>query len=127
MEKNILIVEKIDNIGILTINRPEKRNTLTPNLLLQMSSRLDEFSSDDSIRTVVITGAENKAFCAGYDLSSLSNQIKNGADEEGTNKNPFDDVMEKIVNFPYPVIAMINGHTFGGGCDLAISCDLRVV
>ncbi len=126
MEKNILLVEKKDKIGILTINRPEKRNTLTPELLLQMSNALDEFSKDDSLRTVIITGAEDKAFCAGYDLSSLSNQLKNGANEEDTGKNPFDDVMEKIVNFPYPVIAMINGHTFGGGCDLAVSCDLRV-
>ncbi len=123
MKDDILLIEKKGPIATLTINRSEKRNTLTPELLLQMGDTIDSLSDDDSIHTLVIRGAGEKAFCAGYDLSFLSDQA---SQHESEKENPFETVMEKIVNYPYPVIAMLNGYAFGGGCDLAVSCDLRV-
>ncbi len=63
-------------MATLTINRPEKRNTLTTELLLQMSEAFDGFLKNDSVRTIIITGAGDNAFCAGYDLTSLTNQIR---------------------------------------------------
>lgn len=123
MPNNELLKELRDRICILTLNRPEKRNSLSPTLLKQLTATLQELAAEDEVRVIIIRGAGDKSFCAGYDLNQLP--TGNGiADAEGI--NPFETAMETVRNFPYPVIAMLNGYAFGGGCDLAVSCDIRI-
>ncbi len=124
--KNILLVEKTDFVCTLILNRPEKRNSLSPELLIQLTDTLNTLSQDDNIRTIVIRGVGDKAFCAGYDIGALNIDKSENNGQMTDQSNPFETAMETIVNFPYPVIAMMNGYAFGGGCDLAASCDIRI-
>ena len=113
----------------LVLSRPEKRNMLTAGLLVEISEKMREFSQDDTIRTVIIRGAGDEAFCSGYDISALTEDPEGGTRDMAHGSNPFspfERAVESIINFPYPVIAMLNGYAFGGGCDLALSCDLRI-
>ena len=121
-----LQVQKTAYVCTLTLNRPEKRNSLTPELLVQLTETLDSLSSNDETRTVIIRGAGDKAFCAGYDIGQLVFDETTDNGQMTDRENPFENAMEAIVNFPYPVIAMVNGYAFGGGCDLAASCDIRI-
>ena len=121
-----LLVEKNDYVCTLILNRPEKRNSLSPELLVQLTDTLNRLSQDDDIRTVVIRGTGDKAFCAGYDIGALNFDKSEDNGQMTDQSNPFETAMETIVNFPYPVIAMMNGYAFGGGCDLAASCDIRI-
>jgi enoyl-CoA hydratase/carnithine racemase len=108
------------------LNRPEKRNALTPDMLIQISQTLNTYSADDTVRTVIIRGAGNSAFSSGYDISAIPTNVSPELKELLSNKSPFELAIESIVNYPYPVIAMINGNAFGGACDLAVSCDIRI-
>jgi methylglutaconyl-CoA hydratase len=114
-----------DEIGILILNRPEKRNALHPELVKQMRSKLKEVENDKSIKILIITG-EGKAFCAGADLEYL-NQLKDYSTLE--NEKDSRDLAELfllIYNFPKPVIAAVNGAAIAGGCGLASVCDIIV-
>lgn len=124
MQNNELIREVKNRICTLTLNRPEKRNSLSPHLLKQLTATLNDLANEDEARVVVIRGSGDKAFCAGYDL----NQLPTGDDKNENNEgiNPFEIAMDTVLRFPYPVIAMMNGYAFGGGCDLAVSCDIRI-
>ncbi len=108
------------------LNRPEKRNALTPDMLIQIYQSLNTHSANDDIRAVIIRGAGDKAFSAGYDISAIPTNVSPELKELLSNKSPFELAIESIVNYPYPVIAMINGNAFGGACDLAVSCDIRI-
>lgn len=119
MQINELIRKIEGRVCTLILNRPQTRNSLSPELLKALTATLNELAESDEVRVVVIRGAGDKAFCAGYDLNLLPT-----GDDEGI--NPFEIAMETIVKFPYPVIAMMNGYAFGGGCDLAVSCDIRI-
>ena len=121
-----LLVHKDGAICTLVINRPKKNNFLTPDCLLKMTETLEELSREGSIRAIVIRGSGEKAFSAGYDISSLP--IKPSSDREEPLKEtpPLEKALRAIRDFPYPVIAMLNGYAYGGGCDLAIGCDIRV-
>ncbi len=123
MQNEVLLKQIDGRICTLVLNRPETRNSLSPELLKKLTATLNELREADEIRAVVIRGTGEKAFCAGYDL----NLLPTGDDPvDGEGINPFEIAMETIVNFPYPVIAMMNGYAFGGGCDLAASCDIRI-
>ena len=114
-----------DEIAILTLNRPEKRNALHPELVNQIKRKLKEIEKDKSIKVLIITG-EGKAFCAGADLAYL-NDLKNYSPVE--NEKDSRDLAEMflmIYNFPKPVIAAVNGAAIAGGCGLASVCDLIV-
>jgi len=121
-----LLVEKKDYVCTLILNRPEKRNSLSPELLIQLTDTLNTLSQDDKIRTIVIRGVGDKAFCAGHDIGTLTFDESKNSGQMTDQSNPFDSAMETIINYPYPVIAMMNGYAFGGGCDLAASCDIRI-
>jgi len=126
VENEILIVEKQENVCTLLLNRPEKRNSLTQDLLIRIYEVLTELSKDDSIRTVVIRGYGNKAFCSGYDIRSLPSKVNPEIQEQLLKQNPLEMALESIINYPYPVIAMLNGFAFGAGCELAVCCDFRI-
>ncbi len=122
MQNDVLLVQTDGRVCTITLNRPEKRNSLSPELLKKLTATLGQLAASDEVRVLVIRGAENKAFCAGFDL----NLLPTGDNDDGEGINPFEEAMEAIVRFPYPVIAMMNGYAFGGGCDLAVSCDIRI-
>lgn len=120
--KNI-IVEKNDKIGKLTINRPEVRNALNRETRLEIEQGIIELENDANIRVIVITGAGEKAFCAGADIRDMKDATPLMAiDSAELGKRVF----KKVENCKKPVIAMINGYALGGGCELALSCDIRI-
>ena len=121
-----LLVKAVGNIRTLTINRPEKRNFLTPGFLREMTDTLLALGSDMNVKTIVIRGAGCEVFSAGYDITALPLKTGSGTSAPIQNISPLEGALQAILNFPYPVIAMINGHAFGGGCELAVACDIRI-
>ncbi len=120
-----LITEEKDSICTITLNRPEKRNLLTPVMLLEINSELKRLKDEARIRCVVIRGSGDKAFSSGYDISAIG-KIKDDMMRDYTDGHPLIIASKAVEGFPYPVIAMINGHAFGGGLELALTCDLRI-
>ncbi len=115
---------KLENragVVIFTINRPEKLNALNSKVHAEGVAALDELKKDDSARVVVITGAGEKSFIAGADISEFAGQTPM------TQRNLFyqRSLFNSLDTFPKPVIAMINGFCLGGGCELALACDIR--
>ena len=121
-----LLFERKGPICTLSINRPEKRNLLTPRCLEEVVRCLEALSREDSVRVVVIRGAGDQAFSAGYDIAALPVQPATGTRDTLHRDPPMERAMRAIGSFPYPVIAMINGLAYGGGCELAVACDLRI-
>ena len=126
MEEGPLLVERKHNVVTLILNRPEKKNSLSPELIKYLLQTLEELSADDSIRVVVIRGAGKKAFCAGYDIRALPTGPSNDVREKLKTLNPIELLFKTVVGYPYPTIAMINGAAFGAGCELAVCCDIHI-
>lgn len=110
-----LIYEQQDGIGVITLNRPERRNALNTVLVSEISRLLDDMAKDKELRVVIITGG-SRFFCAGNDLKEPSQTVL----------NDIRSLFRKLDSFDKPVIAAINGPCLAGGCELAMSCDLRV-
>jgi len=117
-----LLVERRERIAIVTINRPDKRNALNIKTREEGAAALEELRADDPVRVVVITGAGDKAFIAGADIAEFAGRTAVTQRDVMTGRSLF----TAIDNFPKPVIAMINGYCLGGGCELALACDLRI-
>lgn len=111
-----------DRVAVITINRPEKRNALTIKTREEGARALDELAADESCRVVVFTGAGDKSFIAGADISEFADQTAVMQREVMLGRSLF----TAVDTFPKPVIAMINGYCLGGGCELALSCDIRL-
>jgi enoyl-CoA hydratase/carnithine racemase len=124
--ENLLLTEKKERIITITFNRPERRNALSPVLLHEFSALLGELKKEDDVRCVVLRGAGDKAFSSGYDIAALPKDVSPQVMEVLRRTNPLETALEAIRDFPYPVIAMINGVAFGAGCELAAACDIRV-
>ena len=117
--------ETKDEIGIITLNRPEKRNSLHPELVKQMKDKIRELENDDSVKVLIITG-EGKAFCAGADLEYL-NELRNYSSiQNEEDSRELAELFLMIYKFPKPVIAAVNGAAIAGGCGLASVCDIVV-
>jgi enoyl-CoA hydratase len=117
-----ILVEKRDKVAVITINRPDKLNALNSKVHTEGVAALDELRKDDSVRVVVITGAGEKSFIAGADISEFADQTPI------SQRNLFHEktFFNSIDAFPKPVIAMINGFCLGGGNELALACDIRI-
>ena len=126
MKNRLLRAHRKNNMATLTLNRPEKKNSLSPELVKILLQTLEELSTDGTIRAVVIRGAGDKAFCAGYDIGSLPTGRSEDPPEKLKILNPVESLFKTIIDFPFPVIAMINGVAFGAGCELALCCDIRI-
>ncbi|MBU3916005.1 enoyl-CoA hydratase/isomerase family protein [bacterium] len=126
MSENSLLKETNNSIGILRFNRPEKRNALSAELLIELHLTLKQWAEDDLVRVVIITGAPDRAFSSGYDISAIPTDLSPEAAELLKTENPLELALSSIRNFPYPVMAMINGYCFGAGLNLAMCCDIRV-
>jgi len=114
-----------NNIGILSLNRPEKRNALHPDLVKQMKEKLNEIEQNEEIRVLIITG-EGNAFCSGADLSYLDKLRAYSSIENEKDSRELAELFLMIYNFPRPVVAAVNGAAIAGGCGLASVCDLVV-
>jgi enoyl-CoA hydratase len=117
-----LLLERTGRIAIVTINRPDKRNALNIKTREEGAAVLEELSSDNSVGVVVFTGAGDKAFVAGADIAEFSGRTAITQREVMMGRSLF----TAIDTFPKPVIAMINGYCLGGGCELALACDIRI-
>jgi len=126
MGEDWLLVEKKERICTITFNRPEKRNVLAPLMLFQLADLLKSIQEEGEIRCLVLRGAGDKAFTAGYDIAVIPSNMTPEMAAAFKEKNPLYTGLQSIIDFPYPVIAMLNGHAFGAGCDLAMTCDLRI-
>ena len=122
MIKNREIFTKtVASVCTLTLNRPEKRNSLTNKTLKLLTEEFLKLGKTTEIRCVVIRGSGDRAFCSGYDIGAISEE-----EIAIENNHPLIEAMEAVKSYPLPVIAMINGHAFGAGLELAATCDLRV-
>jgi methylglutaconyl-CoA hydratase len=114
-----------NEIAIITLNNPEKRNALHPDLVKSLRAQLIETANDESIKVLIITGA-GKAFCAGADLSYLNELQNNSLIENEKDSRSLAELFLNTYNFPKPVIAAVNGAALAGGCGLASVCDFIV-
>lgn len=115
-------LEHKGDIAILTINRPEALNALNDEVILQLDKVLDSIDPS-SVRCLIVTGAGQKAFVAGADIAQMSGLTKSGGEAFGKHGN---DVFRKLETLPIPTIAAVNGFALGGGCELSMSCDIRL-
>ncbi|MGH7507766.1 MAG: enoyl-CoA hydratase/isomerase family protein [Longimicrobiales bacterium] len=117
-----LLLDVTSGVATLTINRPDRRNALNATVRRELLAVLDALRDDTGVRVIVVTGAGEKAFVAGADIGEFAERtaIEQRAVMEGRR------VYDEIAAYPKPTIAMINGHALGGGCELALACDLRV-
>ncbi len=125
-DTEVLISEVRDCIGTITLSRPAQRNALTPEMLVRLHQTLTAWALSGDVRVVVIRGAGDKAFSAGYDIRSIPTNPTPEMEALMSQSNPLELGLRAVKNFPYPVIAMVNGACFGGALNLAMCCDLRV-
>ena len=109
-------------VGVVTIERPKALNALNSEVLAELEACFDSIDTD-VIRAVILTGSGDKSFVAGADIAEMSKL--NPAEGEAFGKKG-NDVFRKIETFPIPVIAAVNGFALGGGCEIAMSCDIRI-
>ena len=126
MEEKLLLIEKKERICTIILNRPERRNALSPVLLFELGDTLNRLKEEGEIRCLVIRGAGEAAFSSGYDISAIPTNMTPEEAEAFRARNPLQVGLGAVIDFPYAVIAMINGHAFGAGCELAMCCDIRI-
>jgi 3-hydroxypropionyl-coenzyme A dehydratase len=111
------------DIAIIKINRPEALNALNTDVIFELSRTIDIIGVDDDIKAVIITGVGERSFCAGADISYMVNITPIMAEKYASSAQ---EVLNKIEELEKPVIAAVNGFALGGGCELAMVCDIRI-
>ncbi len=124
MEYRNLLVTREECIGIITIDRPEVLNVLSHATMAELSAAIDELGNDKNVRCIVLTGVGEKASAAGADINEL--RALTSAAEAADFAAWGQGILLKIENLDKPVIAAINGYALGGGCELAMACDIRI-
>ncbi|MEW5926956.1 MAG: enoyl-CoA hydratase-related protein [Gemmatimonadota bacterium] len=122
MSYETILVDLDGGVAVVTVNRPDKRNALNSQVRADVLTALDYLRDDESVRVVVFTGAGEKAFVAGADIGEFAERTPLEQREAMTGRRVFDE----IAAFPKPTVAMINGFCLGGGCELALACDVRI-
>lgn len=116
-------LEPQGEIALLRINRPEALNAMNIDVISELSRTVDIVGADEGIKVVLITGAGEKSFCAGADISYMVNIDPITAEKYASSAQ---SVLNKIERLEKPVIAAVNGYALGGGCELAMVCDIRI-
>ncbi len=116
-------LEPQGEIAVLRINRPEALNAMNIDVISELSRTIDILGADESIKVVIITGSGEKSFCAGADISYMVNITPINAEKYASSAQ---SVLNKIERLEKPVIAAVNGYALGGGCELAMVCDIRI-
>jgi enoyl-CoA hydratase len=122
MAFDTLLLDTSDHVATITVNRPDKRNALNAVVRRELVAALDRLRADEQVRVVILTGAGDKAFVAGADIAEFAQRTPLEQREAMQGRRVFDE----LAGFPKPTIAMINGAALGGGCELALACDVRV-
>lgn len=120
---DVLVVEKREAIATLTLNRPDRMNAFNLAALDALRAALDDLYVDRSVRAVIVTGAGEKAFCAGADLKERAGM---SPDQVRRFLKQIREALTDLENLPKPVIAAVNGVALGGGTELALACDIRI-
>ncbi|MFZ2447197.1 MAG: enoyl-CoA hydratase-related protein [Syntrophobacteraceae bacterium] len=115
-----ILFEVLDGVGVLTLNRPKALNALNPETLEELADAVERSRMDDAVRVLVLTGAGEKAFVAGADITAFTTM---NALQARIFAEKGQEVFFRIEQLPKPAIACINGFALGGGCELAMSCD----
>ncbi len=118
-----ILLEKKGNVAIASIDRPKALNALNSEVLNDLNTLVDTVHADPEIRVLILTGSGEKSFVAGADIGEMSSLTKVEGEAFGKKGN---DVFRRIETLPIPVIAAVNGYALGGGCELAMSCDIRI-
>ncbi|MET3288058.1 UNVERIFIED_CONTAM: methylglutaconyl-CoA hydratase [Brevibacillus sp. OAP136] len=121
--ESLILVAKQEGVATITLNRPEAANALSVQMLGELQAAIDELRWDQAIRSVIVTGAGEKAFCAGADLKERA-----GMNPQQVRQTValIRDTIHALQALPKPVIAAVNGVAFGGGTELALACDIRI-
>ena len=122
LETEFIKYEEDGEISLITINRPKALNALNSQVLDELDKTLDSIDTN-KIKALILTGSGEKSFVAGADIAEMSGLTKKQAEEFSKKGN---DVFRKIETFPIPVIAAVNGFALGGGCEISMSCDIRI-
>ncbi len=121
MAYETLLTEVRDNLGVITVNRPDLRNAMNRQVVEDLRAALEEFQQNDEVGAVLFTGKGEKAFVAGADIGELRERtMLDGL--SATMQRLYDE----IEGFEKPTMAAVNGHALGGGCELAMACDIRI-
>jgi 3-hydroxypropionyl-coenzyme A dehydratase len=121
--KNIVLDLTFKDICIIKINRPEVLNALDKDTLLELNDAIEFIKNEDKLRVVIITGEGERSFCSGGDLKYVVSIDPIEAEKFATSIH---NILNKIENLDKPVIAAINGYALGGGCQIALACDIRI-
>ncbi len=120
MPYEFILTEARGRVGLITLNRPQAMNALNHQLVIEVMGALEEFDKDEAVGAMVITGNE-KAFAAGADIKEM-----NGMSAQQMKESDHVAAFSRIMNIRKPVIAAVSGYALGGGCELAMSCDMIV-
>ena len=121
-----LLCKRRANVGVVTFNRPERRNALTPAMLIGLNDVLEDWAKGGEVRAVVFMGAGDKAFSSGFDIAAIPTEPDPALARRLREENPLEVGLRSVKRFPFPTIAMLGGHCFGAALNLALCCDLRV-
>ena len=119
-----------DGTAVLTLDRPEAANTISRQLMADMNRALDAIDADAEVRVLIVTGAGERHFCGGADLRAAARVVattRSAADNSGAADGARRDFITHIEEIHQPVIAAINGAAMGGGCEIALACDFRLM
>lgn len=122
MNMEYIVYEQKAAVGIITISREKALNALNSAVLEELDATLDAVSLEE-VRCLILTGAGQKSFVAGADIGEMSSLSKAEGEAFGKKGN---DIFRKLETFPIPVIAAVNGFALGGGCEISMSCDIRI-
>ncbi len=119
-----LLIKQDEHLLEICFNRPEKKNSLTPEMLLELAATLNRYAESSQTMILIIRGWGDQFFSSGYDISRIPPAGSEDARKFATHK-PLDVAVKAIEQFPFPTIALLNGSVYGGACELAFSCDFR--
>ena len=123
MNPPFILCERVQSVAILRLNRPEKRNALSREMIEELGENFERLKEDEQLRAVILTAAGDVAFCSGTDISELAELSEAEAIEVAAHGQRLCDQIEA---FPVPVIAALNGIAAGSGCELTLACHLRI-